>query len=81
MAGRKSSDKKPAAEVVEVENASEPLEPEVEVEASAPAVEAAPEPDEPEGRLDETVPGGRYRTEDGQLRNANGEPIKGKGTR
>ena len=29
-------------------------------------------------RLDETVPGGRYRTADGRMVNANGEPIKDK---
>ena len=29
-------------------------------------------------RLDQTVPGGRYRTADGRMVNANGEPIKDK---
>jgi hypothetical protein len=58
------------------EPARAPVAEPVESTAEAPMPTAPPEPEAPAGPLDETVPGGRYRTEAGIV-DANGEPLKG----
>lgn len=47
------------------------------VASQEPETAAEPQPSGLPERPDRTVTGGRYRTADGQLVNANGEPIEG----